>query len=147
MQHWKMVQMRKKRWIYVTLCTLAWLVPQAVAAIQIPGFPDMALWFLGTQVLALLTYPAGAVGILPTLIGIVFGIVTPIEALLISGPISLAAGYLQWFAVVPRLFGSDPRHAWPDLSVRTLVTARDWLVLLGLVGGCIVAQVIAFYFL
>src|SRR5262245_66395238 len=85
-------RMRMKRWIYVMLCTLAWLVPQAVAAVQIPGFPDMALWFLGTQVLALLTYPAGAVGILPTLIGIIFGIVTPIEALLISGPISLVAG-------------------------------------------------------
>src|SRR5262245_19592240 len=137
-----MVQMRKKRWIYVTLCTLAWLVPQAVAAIQIPGLPDMALWFLCTQVLALLTYPSGAVGILPTLIGIVFGIVTPIEALLISGPISLAAGYLQWFVVVPRLFGSDPRHAWPDLSARKLVTALDWLVFVGLVDESIVSLLI-----
>jgi len=83
----------------------AWLVPQAVAAVQIPGYPAGALWFLGIQVLALLTYPAGAVGILPAMIGVFFGIVAPIESLLISGPISLAAGYLQWFVVIPRRFG------------------------------------------
>ena len=53
-----------QRWIYVTLCTLARLVPQAVAAVQIPGYPAGALWLLGVQILALLSYPAGAVGIL-----------------------------------------------------------------------------------
>jgi hypothetical protein len=94
-----------KRWVYVTLCTLAWLVPQAVATVQFP-VPEAALWFLGIQVLALLTYPAGAVGILTAMTAVFFGIVTPIESLFIYGPISHAAGYLQWFVVVPRFFAT-----------------------------------------
>ena len=104
--------MRTKRWVYVTLCTLAWLVPQAVAAAQIafPGFgtviPEQGLMALAMEAVALLTYPAGIVGILAALPAILFGIATPIESLLISGPISLAAGYFQWFLVIPRLFGS-----------------------------------------
>jgi hypothetical protein len=94
-----------KRWVYVTLCTSVWLVPQAVAAVQFP-VPEAVLWLLGIQVLALLTYPAGAIGILTAMTAVFFGIVTPIESLFISGPISLAAGYLQSFVVVPRFFGS-----------------------------------------
>lgn len=103
--------MKTKRWIYVTLCALAWLAPPAIAALQaaVPGFgtaiPEEVLVAIGMQAVALLTYPAGVVGMLAALTAIFFGIATPIESLVIPGPISLAAGYLQWFVVIPRLFG------------------------------------------
>jgi hypothetical protein len=103
--------MRMRRWVYLTLGTLAWFVPQAVAGVQIasPGLgtviPEKVLIALAAQTVALLTYPAGVVGMLAAMPVLFFGIATPIESLLISGPISLAAGYLQWFVVIPRLFG------------------------------------------
>ena len=101
--------MRMKRWAYVALGTLAWFVPQAVAGAHLPALgtviPEDVLTALGMQTVALLTYPAGVVGTLAALPAVFFGIVTPIESLLISGPISLAAGYLQWFVVIPTLFG------------------------------------------
>jgi hypothetical protein len=94
-----------KRWVYVTLCTLAWLVPLAIAAVQAP-VPEPILVFFGMQVVALLTYPAGVVGILIAMSAIFFGIATPIESLVFFSPVSFAIGYLQWFVVVPRLFGA-----------------------------------------
>jgi hypothetical protein len=104
-------KMRIKRWVYLTLGTVAWLAPLAAAAVQIvfPEFrgviPEDFLAALSMQALALLTYPAGMAGLLAALPALYFGIVTPMESLLISGPVSLAAGYLQWFVVIPRLFG------------------------------------------
>jgi hypothetical protein len=103
--------MRVKRWVYLTLGTLTWLAPLAAAAGAEIVFPELgtepeeALAALGAQAVALLTYPAGVAGTLAALPALFFGIVTPIESLLISGPVSLAAGYLQWFVVIPRLFG------------------------------------------
>jgi hypothetical protein len=124
--------MRMKRWAYVALGTLAWFVPQAVAGAQItlPALgtfiPEDVLTALGMQTVALLTYPAGVVGTLAALPAVFFGIVTPIESLLISGPISLAAGYLQWFVVIPRLFGrsgtTGPGRETPSGEGRVLPT-------------------------
>jgi hypothetical protein len=103
-----------KRWVYVTLGTLAWFAPLAVVSVQaaLPASRTMAsenlLVALSVQAVALLTYPAGAVGMLATLPAIYLGIATPAEAMVVAGPISLAAGYLQWFVVIPRLFGRTP---------------------------------------
>jgi hypothetical protein len=102
------------RWVYFTLGALACCTPIAIVLIQFI-FPALAdelnytiLASFGFQSLAVLTYPAGVVGTLVVLPTIYFGFVTPTEALLIAGPISLAAGYLQWFVVIPRIFGRAP---------------------------------------
>jgi hypothetical protein len=106
-------KMSIKRWVYITLGTLAWLMPLAAGAVQIafPEFrgviPEGVLAALSIQALALLTYPAGMAGLLVALPAIFFGLVTPIESLVISGPVAVAAGYLQWFVVIPRLFGRN----------------------------------------
>jgi hypothetical protein len=103
--------MRIKRWVYLSIGTLAWLAPLTAGAaeIEFPEFrgviPEGVAAALSLQIVALLTYPAGVAGIFAAFPLLYFGIVTPTEALLILGPISLAAGYLQWFVVIPRLFG------------------------------------------
>jgi hypothetical protein len=113
-----------KRWVYITLGTLAWLIPLAAGAVQIvfPEFkgviPEDALAALSMQALALLTYPAGMAGLVVALPAIYFGLVTPLESLLISGPVAVAAGYLQWFVVIPRLFGRTPAQKSADAANR-----------------------------
>src|SRR5262249_29255132 len=101
-------KMRIKPCVYITLGTVAWLLPLAAYDVQ----PELGaarsgplLAFLTIQVVALLTYPAGVAGLLVAFPLFYFGIVTPTETLLILGLISLAAGYLQWFVVIPKLFG------------------------------------------
>ena len=108
--------MRIKPWVYITLGTVAWLLPLAASGVQAElgaARSGALLAFLTIQIVALLTYPAGVAGLLVAFPLFYFGIVTPTETLLILGLISLAAGYLQWFVVIPKLFGRT-RSAPPE---------------------------------
>src|SRR3990167_4888602 len=102
------------RWSYFILGTVACCTPIAVVLGQIM-FPevgtelnDTTLAAFGFQSLAVLTYPAGILGTLVALPTISFSLLTPTEALLLAGPISIAVGYLQWFVVIPRIFSRTP---------------------------------------
>ena len=102
------------RWVYIALGAVASCGPIAVvfAKLFYPGIgielDDAILSTIGFQSLAILTYPAGVLGTLVSIPAIYSGFVTPTEALLIAGPIAIAAGYLQWYVVIPRVFGRAP---------------------------------------
>lgn len=108
------MKIRINRWVYFALGTVASSGPIAVVFAQLfyPGtgieLDDAILSTFGFQSLAVLTYPAGVLGILISLPPIYSGYVTPTEALLIAGPIAIAAGYLQWFVVIPRIWAEHP---------------------------------------
>ena len=108
------MKIRINRWVYFAMGAVASCGPIAVVFAQLffPGIgielDDAILSTFGFQSLAVLTYPAGVLGILVSLPPIYSGFVTPTEALLIAGPIAIAAGYLQWFVVIPRIFSRAP---------------------------------------
>jgi hypothetical protein len=59
---------------------------------------------LSLFLMTVLTYPAGAVGSIVTFITLFFGILTPTEAFLLTTPLYIAAGYIQWYVVMPKYF-------------------------------------------
>jgi hypothetical protein len=59
---------------------------------------------LNQFLMTVLTYPAGAIGAIVSLITIYFGILTPEEAFLLTTPLYIAAGYIQWYVVMPKYF-------------------------------------------
>jgi len=101
------------RWVYFALGALVCAAPITIVFVQ-GIFPalhaelhDTILAAFGFHALAMLTYPAGVLGTLVWLLIIYSGFATPTEALLVAGPVSLVAGYLQWFVVVPRIFSRN----------------------------------------
>jgi hypothetical protein len=59
---------------------------------------------LSLFLMTVLTYPAGAIGSIVTFITLFFGILTPTEAFLLTTPLYIAAGYIQWYVVIPKYF-------------------------------------------
>ncbi len=104
------MRLRMNRWIYFILCVIASCAPFAVVYLGM-SFPELGaelnesmITALGFQGLAVLTYPAGILGTLVSFPAILLGYTTPLETLLVAAPFSIAAGYLQWFVVIPRIF-------------------------------------------
>ena len=107
--------MRFRRIVYVI--AVLFLGPASTLATIFPaeaGFPALLLF---EALMSVMTYPSGFVA---SLIGggLVFsGIVTPIEAIVMTTPIFAALGYLQWFWLFPRLYGGE-RRALSDPAQR-----------------------------
>ena len=55
--------------------------------------------------LPVITFPMGALGALCALALIYPGIATASEAIFIAGPVYAIAGMMQWYVVLPKLFG------------------------------------------
>ena len=110
------MKLRMKRWLYFALGAFACIAPIAVDLLQaiVPALRsdlrDIVFVSAGFQSLAVLTYPAGILGVIVSLATIYLGLLTPAEALLLAGAISLTLGYLQWYVVIPRIFGGADRR-------------------------------------
>lgn len=103
--------------VYVSLCVAACLLP---VALGVPlWYPDTSpsadpagharVLIASFAAVAALTFPLGLVGVLFFWIPVYFGVLTPVESLILSAPIFAASGYLQWFKVLPRVFGAPAR--------------------------------------
>jgi hypothetical protein len=60
--------------------------------------------YLSLFLTTVLTYPAGVIGSIVSFITLFFGILTPTEAFLLTTPLYIAAGYIQWYVVIPKYF-------------------------------------------
>jgi len=97
---------------YIVLCILACATPMALVLTQIAlGAPptesahnDMMFALIGTVAASLLTYPAGLAATILSWVPIYLGLLTPTESVLFAAPFYLAAGYLQWYVLMPRYF-------------------------------------------
>ncbi len=97
---------------YIVYCTWACLSPVALAVIRIvfdapasvPAQDDAMFAILGTLMAGLFTYPTGIVGTIASGVAVYFGLVTPTESVLLATPLYVAAGYFQWYVLIPRYF-------------------------------------------
>jgi len=92
------------RWAYFSIVVIVG-VAFGVSAGAFHDPDAQARLVAGSLLIAVLTYPAGIVG---TLFGIALtypGIATPAEALLVGAPLYAVAGMVQWYVVLPRMFG------------------------------------------
>jgi hypothetical protein len=73
-------------------------------SLTLPAEHALIFIFSSQFILAVFTFPTGCVGsaILFTLIYL--GMATPAEAIALSLPVSLIAGYLQWFKILPAIY-------------------------------------------
>jgi len=78
----------------------------------------MLLALLGTWVASILTYPAGVIATVISYIPVYLGVVTATEAVLLAAPLYIAAGYLQWYVLVPNHFGVSPNSASDRTTIR-----------------------------
>jgi len=97
-----------RRRTYLALCLLACAMPLALVLIQfafdLSPSDDSLLAGAGNLAAGVLTYPAGLVGSIAFFIPVVFGLLTPTEAVLFAAPFYIAAGYWQWYVLVPGHF-------------------------------------------
>jgi len=71
------------------------------------GFPesDFIAASLGHWVLAALSFPLGLPASAVGLLLIYLGLLTPTEAVVAMAPVFGVLGYVQWFRVLPRVYG------------------------------------------
>jgi hypothetical protein len=103
---------------YLFFCAWACLSPVALVLVRLAsGAPasgssqdDMIFALLGTFMASLFTYPSGVVGTITSCVAVYFGLVTPTESVLLATPVYVAAGYLQWYVLIPMYFraGAGP---------------------------------------
>ncbi len=87
-------------WFYITVVVLV-----AVGSAVAQENSSVVMQLLLVLLLPVLTFPLGVLGALCTMPLIYYGITTPSEAQLITAPVYAAAGWLQWYIVLPKLFG------------------------------------------
>jgi hypothetical protein len=95
------------RWAYFSIVVIVG-VAFGVSAGAFHDSGAQARLVAGSLLIAFLTYPAGIVG---TLFGMALansGIATPAEALFVGAPLYAVAGVVQWYVVLPRMFGRPP---------------------------------------
>jgi hypothetical protein len=92
------------RWAYFSIVVIVGVAfAVSAGAFHDSGAQDRLV--AGALLIAFLTYPAGIVG---TLFGMALaypGIATPAEALFLGAPLYAVAGMVQWYVVLPRVFG------------------------------------------
>jgi hypothetical protein len=110
---------------YLFFCAWACVSPVALVLVRLasgataPGSSrdDMIFALLGTFMASLFTYPSGVVGTIVSCAAVWFGWVTPAESVLLATPVYVAAGYLQWYVLIPGYFrpgaGARIRRARP----------------------------------
>jgi len=110
---WPVVRART----YIIYCAWACVSPVALALLRIafgapasvPAQDDLMFALLGTFMAGLFTYPSGVVGTIVSCAA-VYGIhLKPTESVLLAAPLYVAAGYFQWYVLIPRYFrgGAD----------------------------------------
>jgi hypothetical protein len=93
-------------------CAWACISPIALVLIRIvfggpasgPSQDDMMFAALGTFMAGVFTYPSGVLGTIVSFGAMYFGLVTPIESVLLATPVYVGAGYFQWYVLIPRYF-------------------------------------------
>jgi len=98
-------------------CAWACIGPIALALFQLgfgrPGSvasqDDMMFALLATFMASLFTYPMGVVGTIVSWGAVQFGALTPAVSVLLATPFYVAAGYYQWYVLIPGYFrgGAD----------------------------------------
>jgi hypothetical protein len=102
------------RGAYIAVTALACVAPIAMALMRFAAgvrvssmFDDIRFALLGSLIASVLTYPAGIVGTLFSCVTTYVGMLTPTESVLMAAPLYIGAGYLQWYVLIPRYFGSS----------------------------------------
>jgi hypothetical protein len=114
---------RLNRITYLSLCIFLCFLPALIIFIgsTLPSlasaFPELGInlsilpaeyypfiSMLNQMLMLVLTYPAGVVGTIVLFVTTFFGILTPDEAFLLTTPLYVAAGYIQWYVVIPKYF-------------------------------------------
>ena len=68
-----------------------------------PG-DDIFVIAIGQLILSVLTFPLGFIATAIGYASVLTGVVTPLEALLVTTPIHAVLGYLQWWRLFPWLY-------------------------------------------
>jgi hypothetical protein len=109
-----MPKLRVSRGAYVAFCALACVAPMAMVLLRYTAgvrvssmFDDIRFALLGSLIASVLTYPAGIIGTAFSCVTAYVGLLTPTEAVLFAAPLYIGAGYLQWYVLIPRHFGSS----------------------------------------
>ena len=102
------------RMLYLVLCALVCVAPIVVVAIGM-GWPldDAAAAGIALWLIPILTYPAGAIGTVFFLIVTLTGLTTLTEGMALAAPIFAVAGYLQWYVILPKVYGRKDRGSNP----------------------------------
>src|SRR5262249_2969524 len=98
------------RILYLALCALVCVAPIVVVAVGM-GWPldDATAAGIALLLIPILTYPAGVVGTVFLLIVSLTGLTTLTEATALATPIFAGAGYLQWYVILPKVYGRKDR--------------------------------------
>ena len=103
-----MRQLSLRRRTYLALCLLACTTPLALVfiplAFDLSPPHDTLLAGAGNLAAGVLTYPAGFLGSIAFFVPVFLGLLTPTEAVLFAAPFYIAAGYWQWYVLVPGHF-------------------------------------------
>jgi len=105
-----------KRILYLVLCVLACVTPLPVAVFFDNLLNDVAVASLGLLVVQVLTYPAGAVGTVLWLVLVLTGLTTPTEGIALLAPVFAGAGYVQWWVMLPKIYGRNRGGSAPPSS-------------------------------
>ena len=100
------------RILYLALCALVCVAPIVVVVVAIGmGWPvtDGMAAGIALLLIPILTYPAGVVGTVFFLIMSLTGLTTLTEAMALAAPIFAGAGYLQWYVILPKVYGRKDR--------------------------------------
>ena len=100
--------------VYFSMGALAALAPSIIElATRTTTTPELFPATVGVFLMSLLTYPLGALAhllflaLIGGLPGIDMATATPLAAGLLTSPIYLTLGYLQWYRIVPRIARRD----------------------------------------
>jgi len=100
-----------KRMLYLVLCVLVCVTPLALVVLFLgmrwPLDDDTLFAAIALLLISVLTYPAGVIGTVFCLGMIWSGLVTPTETIALSAPIFAGAGYLQWYVILPKVYGRN----------------------------------------
>jgi hypothetical protein len=110
---------------YLFFCAWACVSPVALVLVRLasgapasgPSQDDMIFALLGTFMASLFTYPSGVAGTILSCAAVYFWGLTPMTSVLVAAPVYVAAGYLQWYVLIPGYFrpgaGAKIRRARP----------------------------------
>jgi len=102
------------RILYLALCALVCVAPIVLVLLAVGmGWPvnEGVAAGIALLLIPILTYPAGVVGTVFFLIVTLTGLTTLTEGMALAAPIFAGTGYLQWYVILPGVYGRKDRDS------------------------------------